>query len=86
MRELVEKYSRLGSLLMDVSAGIKSTARVCLSLNQHRQFIGFDIDEEVIEASIDLLILQFARQVVIPDPDIMVEYDIQEEARQYITA
>lgn len=40
MRDLVEKYSRSGSIATDVIVETFSTARACLSLNQHRRFNG----------------------------------------------
>ena len=45
MKYLINKFTTGADIVVDTCAGTFSTLKVCMSMDNHRQFIGTDIDE-----------------------------------------
>lgn len=48
MKDLLQKLSRCKDVVMDFCAGLYFTAKVCMLLDQHRSFMGCDVESELL--------------------------------------
>lgn len=47
----MQSFTISGDLLMSFRAGTCATAKVCVVLDQHRNFLGCNVDTEVVSAA-----------------------------------
>lgn len=64
MKEVVEKFSRRGDLVMDYLAGTSATSKSCMLLLQNRRFVLFDVDPLLLDRSFQDTIRTFAKFVL----------------------
>lgn len=75
--ELISRFSKPGALVMDMFAGTFSTAIACLSLPNHRKFVGCEIRDDVFLEARDRVIEQFADCIVDKYSDVEAESEAQ---------
>ena len=64
LKYLISKFSKPGHRVMDCCAGTASTMVACMSLNQHRKFIGCEKDNDAVIAVDQDLTRCFARNLL----------------------
>lgn len=56
MRDILQKFKKLGNLVVDVFGGTISVVKACLLLPEHGRFIEYEVDAScVIEAMLPLI-------------------------------
>lgn len=60
MKEVEHEFSRHGQLDFEDFSRTPSTSKACLSLDMHRQYVGFDKDVECLQTSIPSLVEVYA--------------------------
>lgn len=51
MKNLAGKFAKRGDLMMDFCAGTCLSAKAYMALDQHRKFVGGELDSEVLSAT-----------------------------------
>ena len=64
LKELIQRYSTAGSLVVDLFSGTFSTAISCVTLLKTRRFVGCEIDQECFVISRNVVRSHFATAVV----------------------
>lgn len=81
-KDLVGKISREGNFMMDFSASMCPTGKVCVLLDQHRTFAGGDLDSEVLGAAEPEPQLTFASQPLNPNYDSTRDEEMKKTAQR----
>ena len=84
LRDVIRKFTQPGDLVMDLFSGTAATAKACLSLDEHRRFVGCDIDGDCVNASMDSVLDVFAAQAINPASDITLDIKGLKAARVFI--
>lgn len=83
MKDLVGKFTRGRDVVMDFCTGTYPTAKTSMLLDQHRKFVGCDLDSDLLMAAKPDLLLTFALQVLNPKSDITGDEEVRAAARAF---
>ena len=62
LKELIMRYTKPGDIVMDMYAGTFSVALACLTLPQHRVFVGCELDTWCFDHAMNALVTRWAAQ------------------------
>lgn len=77
MEELVRKFTSGEDLVMDFCFGTCPMARACILRDQHRRFVGCDLDSEPLSATELDPPLAFPSQALSPNSDITKDEEVR---------
>lgn len=84
MKEIEQKFKKLGNLVVDACAGTVSAEKACMALPKRRTFIGCKVVPYCIAEVIAQLILIFAPQVLNKETDIDGDEQLSTSAKTYV--
>lgn len=70
MKDLLRKYTRPENVVLDFCARTCSAAKACMLPDQHKKFVGCDVDSELLNAADKDLVVMFLAQVLSSTLDI----------------
>lgn len=82
----MHQFSKPGQLLLDAVAGMLSTAKACLLLNNYSRLIGCDKDIDCLQISIPRLVDVYASQLLNDRADFTGDGHLKASARVYLAA
>lgn len=83
MKNLLRKFSRAEDEMIKIFAGTSSTAKALMLLDQHRRFVKFNLDSDVVTAADTCLLVAFALQVLNPSLGITEDEKMRAPARAF---
>ena len=86
MKFLVNKFTKGGDLVVDTCAGTFSTLKACMEMDNHRRFIGTDMDENCAAMVEDSVIEMFATQLLNQKSDLITQDIKVRKAAQLVSA
>lgn len=81
MKDPKLKTSKAGDLVIDFCAVTCFKAKVCMLLDQHKTFVGCDLDSTVLSAAEPDLVLTVVSQVLRPTSDIRGSGEVKAAAK-----
>lgn len=85
MSDLLQKFSKGGGLAINLCTDTHSTAKACLLLDQHTEFVECDVNLEVLSAAKPDLVLTIASQVLNPKSEVSGSGEVQPAAGVFTT-
>lgn len=67
MKDILQKFTSPGDLVVDGGAETLSMTKACMLLPQHRRFVEFEMDSACATGSMSQLVVIFAQQVLIKE-------------------
>ena len=86
MKELICRFTRPGDTVVDLFSGTFSTAMACLSIPQHRKFIGCESDDACFSHAQHHVLIAVARAIEEGHTDMMVDQSTLQAARRVVEA
>ena len=72
LKELILQYTSKGDIVFDFFGGTFATAKACLSLPEHRVFVGCDMDSKCVSSALPSVLDTFSRAVIHKQNDVSV--------------